>query len=298
MIFNDINSLNEIISITRITSQFRDDNDPEVDRFLNSSPQINEESLQISYEYETMKTFPLSSPRNQKDTTSVTKSNEEGKNSQSTVLSSSKAFVPSKVPTKMELANQKSALTLILNSNQNTASKAASVKADTGNVKLTIYLPDCTPINIMVNDSDTFDAIIKKTIVEHKATKRTPPLPKDQSEFYELRMHEGDGEPDEDFPPLERNKTLKQFNEKEFCLCQIKGSINTPISPVGTGILSVSPSTRGVIAAPEPDNLVTIIIPNVIQVKAMFNEDTVLRDLLPFVAEDLNRKGHKLRLVS
>ena len=58
MIFSDLNALNEIIAITiRTNSKYHDDNDPEIDRFLNSSPTINESMLQASYEYESMRNY-------------------------------------------------------------------------------------------------------------------------------------------------------------------------------------------------------------------------------------------------
>lgn len=38
-------------------------------------------------------------------------------------------------------------------------------------------------------------------------------------------MQLGDGEPDEDFPALDRHRTLKQFgNVTECCLCPKKGA--------------------------------------------------------------------------
>ena len=41
----------------------------------------------------------------------------------------------------------------------------------------------------------------------------------------------GDGEPDEDFPALDRKRILKQFgNVSEYCLCR-KGSVAVPPVP-------------------------------------------------------------------
>ena len=40
----------------------------------------------------------------------------------------------------------------------------------------------------------------------------------------------GDGEPDEDFPALDRHRTLKQFgNVTECCLCSKKGATPPPM---------------------------------------------------------------------
>ena len=59
MIFEDLHTLNEIISLIRMepqgsstlpTSRFRDYHDPEVDRLFNTSPPISEQALTLDLE--------------------------------------------------------------------------------------------------------------------------------------------------------------------------------------------------------------------------------------------------------
>jgi hypothetical protein len=48
-------------------------------------------------------------------------------------------------------------------------------------------------------------------------------------------LNVGDGEPDEDFPALDRHRTLKQFgNVSECCLCVKKGAATPPPVPAAS----------------------------------------------------------------
>jgi len=50
----------------------------------------------------------------------------------------------------------------------------------------------------------------------------------------------GDGEPDEDFPALDRQRMLKQFgNVTEYCLCQKSG---VPVPPSTSNAPPVTPT--------------------------------------------------------
>ena len=42
-------------------------------------------------------------------------------------------------------------------------------------------------------------------------------------ECYEMRLHDQDGQPDEDFPALERTRKIRYFADDDatYCLCQI-----------------------------------------------------------------------------
>ena len=44
----------------------------------------------------------------------------------------------------------------------------------------------------------------------------------------------GDGEPDKDFPALDRNKNLKGFNLTEYCLCEADDDFPVPGPPPAT----------------------------------------------------------------
>jgi hypothetical protein len=62
-----------------------------------------------------------------------------------------------------------------------------------------------------VNDTNTIDDLIKKALAVHQAGQMEPPLHYKDPECYEIRLHEGDGFPDEDFPALDRERQLKRF---------------------------------------------------------------------------------------
>ena len=60
---------------------------------------------------------------------------------------------------------------------------------------------------------------------------------------YELRLHEGDGDPDEDFPALERSRQVKNFgdgDEYEYVLCLIAGAEVPPQDSISRNVTSSS----------------------------------------------------------
>ena len=70
-----------------------------------------------------------------------------------------------------------------------------------------------------INYTNTVEQIIRIILRTHKNESMRPALQYDQPEQYELRLHEGDGIPDEDFE-LERDKQLEEYGkETEYCLC-------------------------------------------------------------------------------
>lgn len=73
--------------------------------------------------------------------------------------------------------------------------------------------------NVSVND--VIVAALKQHTIEH----RRPAL-RAGSNCYELRLHEEDGYPDEDFPALDRSRKISNFAQggvHEYCLCEIPG---------------------------------------------------------------------------
>lgn len=85
-----------------------------------------------------------------------------------------------------------------------------------------MYLPDYTSLKVYVKEKCTFGELIKQVLAEHKQQGLQPPLDYDEPENYEVRIHEGDGEPDRDFQAFELDKTLKQYDIDECCLCLIE----------------------------------------------------------------------------
>ena len=56
---------------------------------------------------------------------------------------------------------------------------------------------------------------------------------------YELRLHDGDGEPDEDFPALDKSRQIENFGndgEFEYVLCQIQGVDVPPVNSISLNV--------------------------------------------------------------
>ena len=75
-------------------------------------------------------------------------------------------------------------------------------------------------MTLNINYSNTVEQIIRTILRVHKSEGMRPALQYGQPDQYELRLHEGDGCPDEDFE-LERDKQLSEYGkETEYCLCE------------------------------------------------------------------------------
>ena len=108
--------------------------------------------------------------------------------------------------------------------------------ADSSIIKLCVYLaPDTTPLSFTIAEDATVDLAITTVLKEYVLAADDYPGVKVHGhapQCYELRLHEGDGEPDEDFPALDRNQNIKNFGDGgdyEYCLCQIP---NVPVPTV------------------------------------------------------------------
>lgn len=95
---------------------------------------------------------------------------------------------------------------------------------------LTIYLPEGDTLDIAVTPALKIAEIIKKILAVHEKEDLQPPLLYNNPKCYQLRIHDMDGEPDEDFPPLESNKSLNDYGVQlnEYCLVQIEGASGPP----------------------------------------------------------------------
>ena len=58
-------------------------------------------------------------------------------------------------------------------------------------IKLTIYLPDLSPLEIQVSETENFEGVILSVLKQHQEECRKPELYYHCPEMYELRMHEG-----------------------------------------------------------------------------------------------------------
>ncbi len=172
---------------------------------------------------------------------------------------------------------------------------------DTNTIKLTIYLPDTSPIDVYLADTATFEDAIKKVLTVHKQKTsdsiRTP-LQYDKPYMYDLCMHEGDGEPDKDFV-FERSQNLNEHYDysnsgglNEYCLFKNESNINLYGR---SGSIHSNPrnSQNEIdILSTKPPNTVLITIPSATKEGYLFfnfTDSTTMRDLLPQIA-------HRIRI--
>jgi hypothetical protein len=319
MIFDDIFELNTLISLGRSSTRgrrFHDSHDPEVNRLFNSSPPMSQTAS--TYEGESlMKTGEKSMAA----TKSEVKTDRKGV----TIIDILKpnldgdaaVFAPLPVSGKSTFASNLSSLLEAKPSSGLMSSSSGK------RVKLTIYLPDQSPFEVTVSENDCFEDVINTVLKCHKEADLRPELYYHCPEMYELRMHEGDGEPDRDFPALDKRKSLKSFNLNEYCLCETdeeylnieNEEIDTALAGVKMGRFGDERGDRnyddtrdsdfGDVASSQHntsshanvgDDAILIIIPNADNLKLAVDEDTTLKGLLPQIAELLACRGHKLRL--
>eukprot|EP01041_Mallomonas_annulata_P001891 gene1891-3666_t len=189
----------------------------------------------------------------------------------------------------------------------------SSVGIRTGgvNIPLIFYLPKAgQSLTIEVREDALVEDVIKLVLFNHKARMIQPPLLYDAAvDRYELRLHEGDGEPDMDFKALERGKRLRQYGKlNEYCLREtnVRASVALSSVPSNDNITSQSVDVQGsgkslgtpvvgegkaTISGTLPVNTVMVSLPNAGHVKLRVEETTTVRDLLPLIANK-----HRLRL--
>ena len=90
---------------------------------------------------------------------------------------------------------------------------------------LTIYLPGGDTLNIVIVPTLKIVDIIERIFDLHERENIQPPLAYGHPQYYQLRIHDFEGLPDEDFPPLDFRATLDDYGVHltEYCLVQISG---------------------------------------------------------------------------
>ena len=121
--------------------------------------------------------------------------------------------------------------------------QGTGVGAAADSLNLLVYLPNRQPLHFKVSKSATVEQTIEKVLKLHNESSSSSEsssesssgasaahggtlLLRGSSACYELRLHEEDGMPEEDFPALERTREVKHFGgegDHEYCLCQIEG---------------------------------------------------------------------------
>lgn len=221
MFLSDFAIFNKIATSNRGYPKFRDESDPEVDRLYNSSPIITESST--TYEIDSHYKLEVDDIELKQNDASKLRShnnpisNWKEKPAAAPIVSKTQLTAPLNEavdPTKPKL----SGLSLMF---QEFEAKQAQAGNEKGKIPLIIYLPDCSPLKIVAKDTCDFKDVINIVLATHKEQGIQPPLDYNRPQNYELRIHEGDGEPDRDFPPLDLTKKLKNFNLEDYCLCEI-----------------------------------------------------------------------------
>ncbi|ODQ67873.1 hypothetical protein NADFUDRAFT_39284 [Nadsonia fulvescens var. elongata DSM 6958] len=102
----------------------------------------------------------------------------------------------------------------------------ASGKSEQKPLRLKIFMPSCSeprrPWEVVVKgDADVANAI-GYALYRYKEERRIPPLPieKCDANQWNLCIVEEDGEPDEDFPALNRNRIISAYSFDEFALVE------------------------------------------------------------------------------
>ncbi|KAE9356134.1 hypothetical protein PR003_g2484 [Phytophthora rubi] len=172
--------------------------------------------------------------------------------------------------------------------------------ADGGAVlHLTIYLPTRDEMKIDLYDVSTVDEAIQELLRVHQAETTQPPLYYGHPECYELRLHDSDGIPDEDFPALDRSRKIKNFGDAgghEYCLCERPDACpptGDAAPDVAAPVAAAKPSAAAA-KAPLPNDkaFLKIFMPKSDDYTVVaIDGTTVGQDLLP----TLNKK-HRLQL--
>jgi hypothetical protein len=136
-----------------------------------------------------------------------------------TSTSSSSATVADTVTTP---PNPSSGLSLLIQKNQ----KDFSGASNKGKLRLSIYLPDFSDMRVYAITDCTVGELIRIILRQHESEEILPSLEYNNPFLYELRMHEGDGEPDRDFPAYNTEQLLRNIESDEFCLCEKENNAN------------------------------------------------------------------------
>lgn len=125
-------------------------------------------------------------------------------------------------------AGKKSALTqdltrakldggVVTGDSSSSSSVRANAVANGPSVKLTIFLPDRTPLEIRVSKTATVEnaimAVLERTLIQGKRRRN--------HKGFEMRMHDEDGVPDEDFPALDASQNIAEIGAGEYCLVDL-----------------------------------------------------------------------------
>ncbi|CAE7909850.1 unnamed protein product, partial [Symbiodinium sp. KB8] len=102
-----------------------------------------------------------------------------------------------------------------------------------GKLTLRIYLPDKSTVQLAVPEECSVGETLTEVVRECRDKDRGL---KGDSTCYELRLHDGDGEPDDDFPALDRTRKIRNYGRQavnEYVLCPIPSKLQAFLSAKG-----------------------------------------------------------------
>ena len=102
-----------------------------------------------------------------------------------------------------------------------------------GKLTLRIYLPDKSTVQLAVPEECSVGETLTEVVRECRDKDRGL---QGDSTCYELRLHDGDGEPDDDFPALDRTRKIRNYGRQavnEYVLCPIPSKLQAFLSAKG-----------------------------------------------------------------
>jgi hypothetical protein len=263
MLFDDIFSLTDLIltSTSNTSNTIKSPEQDDVDRWLNSSPEIPQKistyALETSFDNE----FDDDDDELQ-DGDNGTDKGSPIKSLFFSGLNTTSSFIPVEDNCNKDI-KQTSLLTASL---KDFATKTATNGSYINDATpLVIYLPDRSPMSMIADSSITFDELIRQILSTHKQLGKLPSLEYSSPERYEIRLHDIDGEPDEG--EIMGNKSIKSMGDNEFCL------INKVGYRESTSKLCIE------------KNIITIHIQGRNLIQLDVDDATTFMDLLPRISE-------------
>ncbi|ETV95354.1 hypothetical protein H310_11243 [Aphanomyces invadans] len=198
---------------------------------------------------------------------------------------------------------------MMINNNGNgpsTMHKTHHAMVDAPMIPLQIYLPNRAEMQVELYEISTVEEAIQTILMTHLQEGKRPQLYYGHPECYDLRLHEANGYPDEDFPALDRSRKIKNFGDNgnhEFCLCERSEACpppdGSPPSSADPSIIhrggpqhSIPPGDSRRIATSGDKNILKIIMPNENHSVIPIKDGTTGKDLLPML-----KKKHRLPML-
>lgn len=201
------------------------------------------------------------------------------------------------------LKKQASALSKLLSEDTTHGSGEVSA-ADGALVTLTMHFPwlKGKTLKVRAAESSTVDKVIQTAMKAYAKEKLEPEL-KQNPLMYVLRMVDDDGTPDEDFPALDRTRSINKFQFRAFAFCENPkaAEMAATASPAGTpqqSAVAMLNTTANKSTSIKGNFFLKVHLPNRQYLILNVSPDMVIRDLLQLVTKKrkLNFNGYCFQL--